>query len=69
MIAAITDVWSDILEWIITAISGVQEIFITTGAGGEASLTFLGVLSVVSVAIGLVFLVIGVIQNFLHLRS
>ena len=70
MISAITTVWTDVMEWIVTAIGSVQEVFYTPGAsGGAGSLTFLGVLAVVSVAIGIVFLVIGVIQNFLRLRG
>lgn len=70
MIAAITSVWSEIMEWIVQAIGSVQDVFYTAGTdGGPGNLTFLGVLAVVSVAIGVVFLVIGVIQNFLKLRG
>lgn len=66
MINAITSVWSEVMEWITTAIGSVQDVFYNSS---DQSLTFLGVLAVISVAIGIAFLVIGVIQNFLRLRG
>lgn len=69
MINAITTVWTDVMEWITTSLASVQDVFYTTGTGGTGSLTFLGTLSVISVAIGIAFLVIGVIQSFLRLRG
>lgn len=64
MISAITGVWTSVMTWITTSLSSVQTVFYAEGA-----LTFLGVLAVISVAIGIAFLVIGVIQNFLKLRG
>ena len=64
MINAITSVWSDVMEWIVSSLASVQTVFYADGA-----LTFLGTLSVISVAIGIAFLLIGVIQNFLRLRG
>lgn len=64
MISAITGVWTDVMGWITDSLSSVQTVFYDEGA-----LTFLGVLAVISVAIGIAFLVIGVIQNFLKLRG
>lgn len=64
MVSAITTVWTDIMTWITTSLSSVQAVFYA-----ESNLTFLGVLAVISVAIGVAFLVIGVIQNFLKLRG
>lgn len=69
MISSITEVWTSIMTWVTTSLGNVQDVFYTTGTGGEGELTFLGVLAVISVAIGIVFLLIGVVQNFLHLRS
>lgn len=70
MVEAITSVWSDVMAWIVESLGSVQEVFYTAGASGEpGSLTFLGILAVISVAIGIAFLVIGVIQNFLRLRA
>lgn len=64
MISAITTVWTEIMTWITASLASVQTVFYT-----ENNLTFLGVLAVISVAIGIAFLIIGVIQNFLKLRS
>lgn len=64
MIEAITGVWTDVMEWIVSSLASVQSVFYA-----DNSLTFLGVLAVISVAIGIAFLVIGVIQNFLRLRG
>lgn len=64
MISAITTVWTEVLTWITTSLSSVQTLFYA-----ESNLTFLGVLAVIGVAIGIVFLLIGVIQNFLKLRG
>ena len=65
MIANITSVWTEIMEWLVTAINSVQSVFVSS----EGTLTFLGTLSIIGVAMGVAFLVIGVIQNFLHLRG
>ena len=64
MVSAITAVWTEIMTWITTSLASVQKVFYA-----ESNLTFLGVLAVISVAIGVAFLVIGVIQNFLKLRG
>lgn len=64
MVTAITSVWTEIMTWITTSLASVQTVFYA-----DNSLTFLGVLAVISVAIGVAFLVIGVIQNFLKLRG
>lgn len=66
MIAAITSVWTSIMEWITGALGDVQAVFYDATS---SSLTFMGTLAVISVAIGVAFLVIGVIQNFLKLRG
>lgn len=64
MLSAITQVWTEVMTWITTSLASVQSVFYADNA-----LTFLGVLAVISVAIGIAFLIIGVIQNFLKLRS
>lgn len=70
MVQAITTVWTEVMNWITEALTSVQDVFYTAGIdGGTGSLTFLGILAVIGVAIGIAFLVIGVIQNFLRLRS
>lgn len=63
-------VWEAIGDWIIVRLSDMQAVFWNAGVeGGVGSLTFLGVLAVATVGIGFVFLLIGVIQNFIKFRS
>lgn len=64
MIGSITNVWTDVMTWITTSLGSVQTVFYANG-----QLTFLGTLGVISVSIGIAFLVIGVVQNFLKLRG
>lgn len=70
IITAMTTVFSAVFEWIMGAITAVIPVFWTaaeTGSGGE--LTFLGVLAIIALAISIFFLLVGLIQNFLHLRG
>lgn len=64
MIGSITTVWTEVMTWITTSIGSVEEVFYADGA-----LTFIGTLAVITVAVGISFLIIGVIQNFLKLRG
>lgn len=64
VITAMTAVFTAIFDWILTAIESVLAVFWT----GEA-LTFLGVLALVALGISIFFLLVGLIQNFLHLRG
>ena len=61
-------VFSKFAEWIKTAIPTLISLFYTAPAtdGGTGSLTFLGILAVCGLAMSVVFLLIGVIQRFLH---
>ena len=65
IITAITGVFTAIMSWIVTAIQSVIPVFYDTTDG----LTFLGVLSVIALGISIFFLLMGLIQNFLHLRG
>ena len=65
VITAITGVFTAVMEWIMTAITTVIGVFWTAGEG----LTFLGVLALIALAISIFFLLVGLIQNFLHLRG
>lgn len=61
---AILDVFDAVSTWIGEAVTAVIPMFY--GADG---LTFLGVLAVAGLAFSVIFLVIGIIQNFLHFRG
>lgn len=70
IITAMTTVFSAVFEWIMGAITAVIPVFWTAGSGGTGGeLTFLGVLAIIALAISIFFLLVGLIQNFLHLRG
>ena len=64
IISAITAVFTAVMQWVITAITSVIAVFWT----GE-QLTVLGVLALIALGISIFFLLVGLIQNFLHLRG
>ena len=66
LLTAIFAVFSDVGEWIMTQLGLVSELFWNST---DSSLTFLGVLALVSVGISVIFLMIRVVQNFLHFRG
>lgn len=70
IITAMTTVFDAVFTWLKTAITSVISVFYTAGTGEAAGqLTFLGVLALVALAISIFFLLVGLIQNFLHLRG
>lgn len=64
MIGQITSTWTSIMTWVTTQLGAIQTLFYA-----NEQLTFLGTLAIVSVGIGVTFLLIRVIQNFLKLRG
>ncbi len=64
-ITNITNIWAGIMEWLTETLSGTTGLFYDPKNG----LTLIGTLSVIGISIGIVFLIIGMIQNFLHLRG
>lgn len=64
---SITSVFSTIADWIGDAVNNIIPMFYTAGEGG--GLTFLGTLAVCGLAFSVVFLLIGLIQSFLHFRG
>lgn len=61
-------VFTKFAEWIKTAIPTLISMFYTAPASdsGTGSLTFLGILAVCGLAMSVTFLLIGLIQRFLH---
>lgn len=66
VVTAITGVFTAIANWISETIPSITEIFFNAESG---SLTFLGVLAVVALGISIFFLLMGLVQNFLHFRG
>ena len=65
VINSILDVFSGVGTWIAEAVQDLIPMFYTA----EGGLTFIGVLAVAGLAFSIVFLVLGLIQNFLHFRG
>lgn len=65
ILEAILAVFTEIGEWFGTAVTSLLPMFYVA----ETGLTFLGVLSVAGLAFAVIFLIIGLIQNFLHFRG
>lgn len=55
-------------DWIVATLGSLTELF-WTQSGDGVQLTFLGALSLVALGISVIFLMIRVIQNFLHFRG
>lgn len=65
VLGSIFDVFTALIGWITSAVNGIVPMFYAETTG----LTFLGSLAVVGLGISVVFLVMGIIQNFLHFRG
>lgn len=66
VITAITGVFTAIAGWITETIPSITEVFFSSESG---QLTFLGVLAVVALGVSIFFLLMGLVQNFLHFRG
>lgn len=70
ILTAILAIFTGVGEWISTAVTAMIPMFWTAGeSGGAGQLTFLGVLAVAGLAFSVSFLMIGIIQKFLHFRG
>lgn len=65
ILTSITSVFTAMGEWFVDIMPTLLGIFWQA----ETGLTILGYLAVASLAISVIFLIIGVIQNFLHFRG
>lgn len=66
MIEAITNVFSGMGNWIAEYLPTIMSIFYNAETN---QVTFLGVLALCGLAISIFFLLMGVVQNFLHFRG
>lgn len=65
IVSVIFAVFSAIAEWFSETLPTIIEMFYVA----ETGLTFLGGLAVVGLGVSVVFLLMGVISNFLHFRG
>ena len=63
VISAITNVFDAMSNWLMSTIPSVTALFYDSTAG---TLTFVGVLAVCALGISVFFLIVGLIQRFLH---
>ena len=67
---AIFAIFTGVGDWIIGSLNDLMTLFWLPGAEGAAGeLTFMGVLAVAGLAFSVIFLLIGIIQRFLHFRG
>lgn len=66
LLTAIFAVFTAVGNWIMEQLAALPSIFWNAD---DNSLTFLGVLAIVGLGISVIFLMIRVIQNFLHFRG
>lgn len=64
VLEAIFGVFTEIVSWISTTMPSIEAMFYASD-----QLTFLGVLAVAGLGVSVVFLLLGVISNFLHFRG
>ena len=62
MLEAITDVFTEIGTWMTSQVTALMPMFYTA----ESGLTFMGTLAVIGVGFSVIFLLVGIIQRFLH---
>lgn len=65
VLSAILEVFTSVGAWLTTAVNNITPMFY----GAETGLTFMGVLAVAGLGFSVIFLIIGLIQNFLHFRG
>ena len=68
ILTQVFSVFTKFATWIKDAVPALISLFYTAPAsdGGTGSLTFLGILAVCGLAMSVTFLLIGLIQRFLH---
>lgn len=65
LITNIMAVWTAIATWITSTLGELVEVFYVP----ETGLTFMGILAVAGLGMSVIFLVMGIIQGFLHFRG
>ncbi len=67
---SILEVFDKVGQWLASAVQSIMPMFYVAPVGETpGQLTLLGVLAVAGLAMSVIFLIIGIIQNFLHFRG
>ena len=69
ILTAILEIFSGIGDWITSSLTDLMQIFWITSESGAGQLTFLGVLAVCGLGFSVIFLIVHIIQGFLHFRG
>ena len=69
LLDAILTVFDELSTWIQDSLLTLSALFWNSAADGTGGLTFFGILAVVGLGISVIFLLLRVIQNFLHFRG
>ena len=69
MIGLFTEVWSEVMTWLVTLFPQVTSFFVTTDTDGVMALTFPGVCAVIMAGVALILLVFNLIRSFLPMRG
>lgn len=68
IVTAVTDVFTSVGTWIVSQLSALQSLFWTVATDGTVTLTFVGVLTLIGLAISISLLIINLIKNFMTLH-
>lgn len=66
----ITDIITSFLGTLTSSLGEVVKVFYTAGVGSEpGQLTFIGILALLGVGVGLVWTIFGLVRNFIKMRG
>jgi hypothetical protein len=63
VIDSILGVWTSLINWFTDSIGSVTEVFYT-----ESGLTFLGGLTILSIALGIATMIVATVRSYLQMR-
>lgn len=69
MVGAFVQVWTELLEFIISMFTSITDIFVIVSDTGAISLTFVGTCAVIMAGVALVLLAFNIIRSFLPMRG
>lgn len=70
MVAAFTEVWTEVMTFFVTIFQKISGIFWTPGVGEEpGKLTFVGIMAIIMAGVALILLVFNLIRSFFPMRG
>lgn len=70
MVAAFTEVWTEVMTFFVTIFQNISGIFWTPGVGEEpGKLTFVGIMAIIMAGVALILLVFNLIRSFFPMRG